>query len=539
MAIRQSDRFRAVSTLQEVLLRSAARFNDRPALSLLGCEPVGYRAVLGRARGVASLLASRGVRAGDRVGILGENGPAWGIAYFAVTSMGAVAVPILTDFPAAQIGTIVGHSGCRVVLVSSPLREKLTSALQECGDGKPEMVGLEEAAAGEGSFDFPLVSGDDLAVIIYTSGTTGHSKGVMLTHGNIVSNAVATRSIIQLQPCDRLLSILPLAHTYECSIGFVAALLQGSSVTYLDRPPTATVLLPALARVRPTVMVTVPLVMEKIVRSRVLPELQRHALYARPLVRRFLNLVAGVKLKRLFGGCLRFFGIGGLAPDVERFLAEARFPYAIGYGLTETSPLVAGCAPFRTRVGSVGPALAGVEVRLADAGPGGGEIQVRGPNVMRGYYLDPERTREAFTEDGWFRTGDLGTRDARGRLFIRGRLKTMILGASGENIYPEEIEALINQSEAVAESLVYGDTSGVTALVHLKPEVIESLYGRVADGIAKAEAAVAGMLESLRRDVNERLAAFSRVQRVQLQREPFEKTPTQKIKRHVYPLRRG
>jgi long-chain acyl-CoA synthetase len=247
-----------------------------------------------------------------------------------------------------------------------------------------------------------------------------------------------------------------------------------------------------------------------------------------------------VKLKRLFGGCLRFFGIGGagLAPDVERFLAEARFPYAIGYGLTETSPLVAGCAPFRTHVGSTGPALAGVEIRLADAGPGGGEIQVRGPNVMRGYYLDPERTRGVFTDDGWFRTGDLGTRDARGRLFIRGRLKTMILGASGENIYPEEIEALINQSEAVAESLVFGDAAGVTALVHLKPEVLESLYGRVADGIAKAEAAVAGLLESLRRDVNERLAAFSRVQRVQLQREPFEKTPTQKIKRHVYPLRR-
>jgi long-chain acyl-CoA synthetase len=534
-----SNRFLAVRTLQEVVLQSAARFTDRPALSLLRGEPISYRAMLDRVRGAASLLASRGVLAGDRVAILGENGPAWGIAYFAVTSMGAVAVPILTDFPAAQIGTIVGHAGCRAVLVSSRLRVKLDSGLQASRDGRPEIIDLEEAAAGVGSFDFPPVSGDDLAVIIYTSGTTGHSKGVMLTHGNIVTNVVATRSILAMHPGDRLLSILPLAHTYECSLGLVAAVLQGAAVTYLDRPPTASALLPALAVVRPTVMITVPLVMEKIVRSKVLPELQRHAVYAQPPMRRLLNLLAGVKLKRLFGGCLRFFGIGGagLAPDVERFLAEARFPYAIGYGLTETSPLVAGCAPFRTRVGSVGPALAGVEVRLADTGPRGGEIQVRGPNVMRGYYLDPERTREAFTDDGWFRTGDLGTRDARGRLFIRGRLKTMILGASGENIYPEEIEALINQSEAVAESLVYGDTTGVTALVHLKPEVLESLYDRVADGIAKAEAAVAGLLESLRRDVNERLAAFSRVQRVQLQREPFEKTPTQKIKRHIYPLR--
>jgi long-chain acyl-CoA synthetase len=191
----------------------------------------------------------------------------------------------------------------------------------------------------------------------------------------------------------------------------------------------------------------------------------------------------------------------------------------------------------------VGPALAGVEVRIVGTGAGGGEIQVRGPNVMRGYYRDPERTTEAFTDDGWFRTGDLGTFDLRGRLSIRGRLKTMILGPSGENIYPEEIEALINQADAVVESLVYGDASGVTALVHLKPEALERLSERVAvrqpaqwqDGIAKAEAAIAGLLERIRRDVNERLAAFSRVNRFQLQPEPFEKTPTQKIKRHLYP----
>jgi long-chain acyl-CoA synthetase len=297
--------------------------------------------------------------------------------------------------------------------------------------------------------------------------------------------------------------------------------------------------MPALAAVRPTVMLTVPLVMEKIVRTRVLPELRAYPVYARPLFRRLLHLAAGLKLRRLFGGRLRFFGIGGagLAPDVERVLAEARFPYAIGYGLTECAPLVAGCGPFRTRVGTVGPALAGVEVRIADAGAGGGEVQVRGPNVMRGYYRDPGRTAEVFTPDGWFRTGDLGAFDARGRLAIRGRLKTMILGASGENIYPEEIEALINQSELVAESLVYGDDSGVNALVHLKPEVLDSLGDRVQEGIAKAEHAITGLLERIRREANGKLAAFSRVHRVHLQREPFEKTPSQKIKRHLYPRR--
>jgi len=541
------DRLLGVRTLPAVLAFSSTRYVGRPALALLDSPPVRYDELAVRARRVAALLAARGVKPGERVALLGENSPSWGIAYFGVTSMGAIAVPILTDFPAPQIGAILDHASCRAVLVSSRLREKLETALRMSSGERPEVLDLGDAASAgaDASFEFPLVREDDLAAVIYTSGTTGHSKGVMLTHANIVSNVVATRTILAMHPGDRLLSILPLAHAYECTLGLVAAVLQGAAVTYLDRPPAAAALLPALAAVRPTVMIVVPLVMEKIVRGRVLPELQRIALYGWPPARRLLNLVAGAKLRRTFGGRLRFFGIGGagLAPDVETFLAEARFPYAIGYGLTETAPLVAGCGPFRTHPGSVGPALAGVEVRIHGAGSAEGEIQVRGPNVMPGYYRDPERTREAFTEDGWFRTGDLGTVDARGRITIRGRLKTMILGPSGENIYPEEIEALINQAEQVAESLVYGDGSGVTALVHLKPETIARLSTRAAvrqsvpwqDGIAKAEQAIAGLLERIRRDVNGRLAAFSRVHRVMLQPEPFEKTPTQKIKRNLYP----
>ncbi len=536
------ERLLRARTLPAVLTFASSRYAGRPALSLFGGASVAYDALPARTRGVAGLLAAAGVRPGDRVAILGENGPSWGIAYFAIASLGAVAVPILTDFSAGQVGTIVDHAGCRAVLVSDRLRGKLAAALEPSSGPRPELIGLEAASSSSAPampLELPAVRPDDLAAILYTSGTTGHSKGVMLTHDNIVSNAVATRTILAMRPGDHLLSILPLAHAYECTLGLVAALLQGASVTYLDRPPTATALLPALADVRPTVMITVPLVIEKIVRGKVLPELERHAGYRLAPVRALLNRVAGAKLRRTFGGRLRFFGIGGagLAPDVERFLAAARFPYAIGYGLTETAPLVAGCPPFRTRIGAVGPVLAGVEVRLAGAAPGGagGEIQVRGPNVMRGYYLDPDRTREAFTADGWFRSGDLGTLDGRGRLAIRGRLKTMILGASGENIYPEEIEALINQSEPVAESLVYGDAAGVTALVHLKPETLERLGARVQDGLARAEQTVAALLERIRRDVNARLAAFSRVARVQLQPEPFEKTPTQKIKRHLYP----
>jgi long-chain acyl-CoA synthetase len=498
---------------------------------MVGGTPVAYSELLTRARALAGLLAANGIVPGDRVALLSENTPNWGIAYFAIASMGAVVVPILTEFTSAQIGNIVAHAGCRAIVVSGRQSEKIADAragraIVRIEDFSVEGAGAAAAAAAAvGTFDFPPASEDDLAAIIYTSGTTGHSKGVMLSHRNIVSNAWATRTILKIEPSDRLLSILPLAHTYECTLGLVAALMQGALISYLDKPPTAAALVPALASVRPTIMLSVPLVMEKIFRSKVLPELAKRKLYSVPLFRRVFNLLAGIKLRRLFGGRIRFFGIGGaaLAPDVESFLAEARFPYAIGYGLTETAPLVAGSAPFRTHPRSTGPALAGVEIRIAE-----GEIQVRGPNVMLGYYGDPDRTAEVFTHDGWFRTGDLGAVDTRGRLSIRGRLKTMILGASGENIYPEEIEALINQSQYVGESLVYGEASGVTALVLLKPEVLESL-------VAKAEASVNGLLERIRREVNAQLASFSRVQKVELQRVPFEKTPTQKIKRFLYP----
>ena len=538
-------------TLQSILLQSSQEFGGSPALSMIGGEAIPYSELLPRALSLAALLARHGITRGERVALLSENSPNWGVAYLGITSMGAVVVPILTDFSASQVAGIVAHAGCRACIVSERCTEKIAEVQAGLVTVRIEdfTVSTDHAgsmpAAAE-SFALPAVDEDDLAAVIYTSGTTGHSKGVMLSHRNIVSNAWATRTIIELGPWDRLLSILPLAHTYECTIGLVAALMQGASITYLDRPPTAAALLPALASLRPTVMLSVPLVMEKIYRSKVLPELQKLRLYAVPGLRRPFNILAGLKLKKLFGGRIRFFGIGGaaLAPDVEQFLREARFPYAIGYGLTETAPLVAGSAPFRTRLRSTGPALSGVEVRIAaatgsgmQAAGGEGEVQVRGPNVMKGYLDDPVRTAEVFTSDGWFRTGDLGRLDGRKRLSIRGRLKTMILGSSGENIYPEEIEAVINSSQYVGESLVYGESSGVTALVMLKPEVLETLASRVQEGIAWAEASVNALLERIRKEVNAQLASFSRVHRMELQRVPFEKTPTQKIKRFLYPRR--
>jgi len=389
----------------------------------------------------------------------------------------------------------------------------------------------------------------------------------MLSHRNILSNALACKSIITLRRTDRLLSILPLAHTYEFTIGMVIPLLYGAHIFYLDRPPSASALLPALKAVKPTIMLSVPLVIEKVYQSGIAPELNGMKLYKNKLMRPLILRIAGMKLKKTFGGHLRFFGIGGapLAAEVEEFLKKAHFPYAIGYGLTETAPLLAGCAPKVTFLRSTGPALKGVEVRIADPKTitGEGEIQARGPNIFKGYWRDEVRTKEAFTEDGWFRTGDLGSIDNKGRLFVRGRLKTMILGASGENIYPEEIESILNQMPEIEESLVVEEEEGLTALVCLKSEVLDNigarlqdhldavgdLSSRVGQAIAQAEKSVTGsvnqaltdtekaierLLESIRKEANSRLAAFSRIQHVKFHPEPFEKTPTQKIKRFLY-----
>jgi len=542
-------------TLQDLFLKSTTTFARYPALGMLGKRTYSYQEVGQAVRRFMSLLETRySQRAGSHIGLISENCPEWGMAYLAVTTLGAVVVPILTDFSPEAIRNILTHSECSLAIVSPKIQEKIgpMEGLQFVDIG---IISSEHTDTSRSSglslaeFPLPEIKEDALAAIIYTSGTTGASKGVMLTHKNIVSNAWASRSIFRIHVGDRLLSILPLAHTYECTIGFLAPFLQGAHITYLDKPPTASILLPALRQVRPTIMLSVPLILEKIYRSNVKQKLEMHRLYKYPLFRKLLNRIAGIKLKKTFGGRIRFFGIGGaaLARDVESFLKEGRFPYAIGYGLTETSPLVAGCNQKQTYVGSTGYPLEGVEIRIQPEEEGGteGEIQVRGPNVMLGYYKDPERTAEAFTEDGWFRTGDLAQRDDKGRIFIRGRLKTMILGPSGENVYPEEIEALLNQSTFVQESLVYGDPlGGITARIYLKPDVMERLkedlkqvYGAVEDQsevlLKAVEEKTKELLESIRKEVNSRVSSFSRIGRALLEKEPFEKTPTQKIKRHI------
>jgi len=555
-------------TLRALLARSVARYAARTAFAAPGGETVSYADFGERVEKLSALLHAQGVIAGDRVAIVSENRPAWPVAYFAVTTMGAVAVPILVDFHPAEIRHIIRHAECRALFVSRRmlgvvedeefphlttriLMDDFTilpppgerDALREIIDrGSREIARLKEVAMRVTGRIAVEVREGDTASIIYTSGTTGHSKGVMLTHGNIVSNAVATAQIVDVNEKDRLLSILPLSHAYECTLGMVTPFMLGASVTYLDRPPSAGVLLPAMASVRPTVMLSVPLVIEKIFKARVHPRLTGNAfmraLYGIPVARRRLHAAAGKKLLESFGGALRMFVIGGapIAPDVEQFMRDARFPYAIGYGLTETSPLVAGAPPASTRFRATGPPIPGARVRIDAPDPrtGEGEILVRGPMVMKGYYKDPKRTAEAMTADGWFRTGDLGTFDGSGYLYIRGRLKNMILGPSGKNIYPEEIESTINEFDLVVESLVFQKDNQLAARVHLDYEELDRMFARLHLTESQVRERMRTLLEDLRKEINARLASFSRIQRLLEQREPFEKTPTQKIKRHLY-----
>jgi len=547
-------------TMPAMIGGAAQRFAAREALAFVGQPPETYGDVAAGIDAVMALLQRAGIGYRQRVAILGHNMPNWGKAYFGTTFLGAIAVPLLPDFHPTEIDTILQHAEASALFVSASLEHRLADLDAARLDlivrlDDFQVIRAQDAAVG---FDpaarprLPVheVAEDDLAAIIYTSGTTGKPKGVMLTHRNICHNALSSRLIQPVNERDRFLSILPLSHTYENTLGLILPLISGASVHYLQKPPTPAVLLPALQAVRPTTILSVPLVIEKIYKNRVLPALTKNAamrlLYRVPFIRRRLHRIAGARLMDTFGGQLRFFGIGGakLDPVVDRFLDEARFPYAIGYGLTETSPLAAGSAPFGTKVGFVGPRLPGTQVELRDQDPrtGEGEIWIKGPNVMQGYYREPELTAEVLTADGWFRTGDLGFFDGDGNLAIRGRLKSLIVGASGENIYPEEIESVINSFRYVVESLVVQQRGRLVAMVHLNREELEQRYqhlrgevGRRVDGVEKR---IDEVLQELKAYVNSRVNKFSQIHVVIHSPEPFIKTATQKIKRFLYQERR-
>lgn len=536
-------------TIPAMLQASYRDFANNQSLIFVGEENLTYRQLETQVKKAALQLQSLGVKKGDKVAIISMNMPQWGIAFFATCVLGAVVVPILPDFHPNEIKNIIQHADVSVVYVSETLRPKLEAIAGLTVINIENFQIVSDTAQllfediNEQLFEYPVVEEKDLCSIIYTSGTTGKSKGVMLTHKNIVWTAQQSWIIQNIIPGDRFLSVLPLSHTFENTLGLILPVKYGATVNYLKKPPVATVLLAALQQVRPTIMLVVPLIIEKIYKSKILPEINRkfitRILYKIPTSRKLLHKVAAKKLFATFGGELKFFGIGGakLDDNVERFLMEGGFPLAIGYGMTESSPLLAGAGVGKTRFLSTGIAVEGVQLRIAqpDRKTGLGEIQAKGENVMLGYYKEPEITKNTFTEDGWLKTGDLGCFDKDGNLYIKGRMKNMIVGSSGENIYPEEIESLINRMEYVLESLVVEQKGRLVALVHLNMEELEKKYNSL-----KAETAsfindeTSIILKEIQNKVNEQLNKFSQIQRVVWQTAPFEKTPTQKIKRFLY-----
>lgn len=528
------------------------KFGKHNAYAFVGEDPKSYETVNKEIRALIAFLEKNGICPGDKVAILSSNMPNWGVAFFSITFMGAVVVPILPDFSNIEVGNVLEHSGVKAIFISTSLLQRIEGFKSE--DLKTgiliedfSLIFSEKGSSGYDASALPVknyeIEEEDLASIIYTSGTTGRSKGVMLTHKNISFNALKGRKLQPIDENDRFLSVLPLSHTYENTLGLILPMLCGSCVYYLRKPPTPAVLVPAMAEIKPTLMLTVPLIIEKIYFNKIMPafrdKLILKLLYKIPFLRKKLNEAAGKKLMKTFGGELKFYGIGGakLNKTVEKFLIEAKFPYAIGYGLTETSPLLAGSNPQKAVYESTGPAIEGIELIInnPDKKTGEGEIWAKGLNVMKGYYKEPEMTKEVLTPDGWFKTGDLGTLDSNNNLYIKGRLKNMIVGASGENIYPEEIESIINNFRFVVESLVVQQKGKLVALVHINMDELEKKYQSIKQDMTRqVEDKVDEVLNELQEYVNSQVNKFSQIQKVVLHPDPFQKTATLKIKRFLY-----
>lgn len=536
-----------VNTLYELARNSVEKFASRIAFSMFQGEDVTYAEAGRRIAKVQETLVGAGLKPGDKVALLSSNMPNWGVCYFAVTTAGMIAVPILPDFSGEELDMIIEHSEAKALLVSDKLFTKLskqTIARLNIVVRTKNLGVISQRVRGEGATGVPKP--DDVAVIIYTSGTTSKPKGVMLTHAALCAQVEISSSIFPVLSDDVFLSVLPLSHTYECSIGLIYPFSMGARVTYLDRPPTASALMPALRSVRPTVMLIVPLIIEKIYRHQVLAKFNSNGfwrtLYRIGFLRRYLHRAAGKKLLKLFGRRLRFLGIGGAKLDrnAEQFLLEARVPYAIGYGLTETAPLLAGAAPSMVRLGSTGPQAPGVEIRLENINPETrqGEIVALSPSVMLGYYKNPEATEEVFTADGWFRTGDLGEFDKDGWLYIKGRLKNMIVGPGGENIYPEDIESVLNSHVCIADSIVTEQEGRLIALVHFNRDEIEAMFDDWREEWETKKEEWEARTEQLKKEimefVNAKVNRFSRISEVVEEKDDFVKTPTHKIKRFLY-----
>ncbi len=501
-----------------------------------------------------------GIKKGDKIALLGKNSAHWTIVYLAAISYGAVIVPILPDFRAGNVHHIVNHSDSIILFVAENILETLKegemanlkaifsitgfSLISDRGDNslKEKMAAIDKLFAEKypvglspENFKLEEVPNSDLAVISYTSGTTGFSKGVMLPHNSIVSNVVYAHNNMPLQPGDSIVSFLPLAHSYGCAFEFLFPFTLGCHITFLTKTPSPQVILGAFKEIRPRLVLAVPLIIEKIYKKQLLPVLEKPTM-------KFLLKVPGInsliykkiknKLVDVFGGNFHEVVIGGAAlnKDVELFFNKIKFPFSIGYGMTECGPLINYANWDKTRLGSAGKVVDGMEVKIDSADPcnEAGEIMVRGENVMLGYYKNEKATSEALDKDGWLHTGDLGLIDKDKFIYIKGRSKSMLLGPSGQNIYPEEIEAKLNNMNYILESVVI-ESKSTGKLVALVYPDYEAAKG---DGIEEVQ--LEAIMENHRKNLNKELPVYMNLTRIRIYPEEFEKTPKKSIKRFLY-----
>ena len=536
-------------------LEEAMKANwERPALGNYRGETFTFGEVATNIAKLHVLYETAGLKKGDKVALCAKNSARWGIAFFSANTYEAVVVPILADFHPESVNSLVDHSESTILFTDSDIWNKLdikkmptVKAVVSTADFKLLYAADEKIQSADDNLEelfekkypkgfsaadvsYPVDNAKELAIINYTSGTTSAPKGVMLRYECISANVAFGQKRLPSYPEDKIVSMLPMAHMYGMMFELIYPLCGGSSIYYLGKTPTPALLLGAMAEVKPYLVITVPLVMEKIFKSKVAPIVNKPVMKivtAIPGVNQLIFKKVRTSLLNAFGGNVREIVMGGAAlnPDVEKWFRKFKLPFTVGYGMTEAAPLMAYEDWWEFASKSCGKAIDTVEVRIDSEDPYNrvGEIQARGMNIMSGYYKNEEATKAAFTEDGWMRTGDLGLLDEKGNIFIKGRSKNMILSANGQNIYPEEIEAVVNNQPYVIESVVVDRGARLVALIYMDSEKAK------AEGVDLEE-----YKKVLMTEVNKSMPSYSKVNVVEYMDQPFEKTPKMSIKRFMY-----
>jgi long-chain acyl-CoA synthetase len=549
-----------IPSFNALIEKSIKEHWDLDALTDYKGTTLQYHDVARKIEKLHIMFEDAGVKRGDKIALCGRNSAAWACAFLATLTYGAIAVPILHEFLPEQIHNIVNHSDAKLLFVGDVVATQVdatkmpglegiiyipdyslvvsrTDKLTYAREHLNEMFGKKypKYFRKEHVSYYHEENPDELALINYTSGTTGFSKGVMLPYRSLWSNADFADSVLskRIHKGDNTLSILPMAHMYGMAFEFIYEFIKGCHIYYLTRVPSPAIIAQAFADIKPVIIIAVPLVIEKIVRKKIFPKIQNNRmrmLLHMPVIAKKVREKIGEQMYKAFGGNVYEVIIGGAAfnQEVEHFMHRIDFPYTVGYGATECGPIICYADYHDFIPGSCGRAALHMKVRIDSQDPENipGEILCKGPNVMLGYYKNEEATAKSIDKDGWLHTGDLGTMDGDGNVFIKGRSKTMLLGANGQNIYPEEIEDKLNSLAMVNESIVIQEGQKLIGLVHPDYDEVKVL------GLSTED--LTNVMEQNRVALNSMIPGYSKVSEIRIQEEEFEKTPKKSIKRYLY-----